>query len=176
MPGKHSSHVVTLGLKGLLSCMTTVSRSLNTGSERDTERGGSKAIPFRYMPTTFSRHTYKLQLSGFMFNTGSTPITLFAFYGVQRFGRGQHKDGFNCRADLHLLYCKFPGLCRGRSAGLGRQTLRFLECRQPYRRQLPIGPASNRYSEEFKAPGEPKPYSKFMPAHKLCHQSGKHLK
>lgn len=78
------------------------------------------------MPTTFSSHTYKLQLSAFMLNTASTPITLFDFYGAKRFGRGQHKDRFNHRADFQLLYYKFPGLCRGRSARPGRQTPRFL--------------------------------------------------
>ncbi len=64
-----------------------------------------------YMPTTFSRHTYKLQLPAFTLNPASTPVTLFDFCGVKRFGRGQHKDRFNCRAEFHLLYCKFPELC-----------------------------------------------------------------
>ena len=81
----------------------------NSGEE---PHAGSEAIPFHYMPTTFSRHTYKLQLPAFMLNTASTPITLFDFYGVERFGRGQHKDRFNRRAEFHLLYCKFPGLCK----------------------------------------------------------------
>ncbi|DBB11455.1 TPA: hypothetical protein ACH3X3_006866 [Trebouxia sp. C0006] len=44
-----------------------------------------------HTPTTFSRHTYKLQLPAFMLNTASTPITPFDFYGVKRFARGQHK-------------------------------------------------------------------------------------
>ena len=64
------------------------------------------------MPTTFSSHTNKLQLPAFMLNTASTPITLFDFYGVKRFGRNQHKDRFNRRAEFHLMYCRFPGLCK----------------------------------------------------------------
>ena len=47
-----------------------------------------------------------------MLNTASTPITLFDFYGVKRFGKGQHKDRFNRRALFHVLYCKFLWLCR----------------------------------------------------------------
>ena len=64
------------------------------------------------MPTTFDRQTYKLQLPAFMYNTAGTPITLSDFYGEKRFGRGQHKDRYHSRAEFHMLYCKFPGLCK----------------------------------------------------------------
>jgi len=77
---------------------------------------GSEAMPFNHMPTTCpppsAGHTYKLQLPAFMLNTASTPITLFDFHGLKRFGRGQHKDRVHHRAEFHLLYCNYPGLCK----------------------------------------------------------------
>ncbi len=57
------------------------------------------------------RNTCKLQLPAFTSHTGSTSITLFGVYVVKRFGRDQHKDRFNRRAEFHLLYCKLPRLC-----------------------------------------------------------------
>lgn len=94
-------------------CVARPERATELHSTSDEEpRAGSEAIPFHYMPTTFDMQTYKLQLPAFMYNTAGTPITLSDFYGEKCFGRGQHKDRYNRRAEFHLLYCKFPGLCK----------------------------------------------------------------
>ena len=100
-------------LAAYFDCIARPKRAteLHDNSDQETH-AGSEAIPFHYMPTTSNRHTYKLQLPAFMLNTATTPITLFYVYEVKRFGRGQHKDRFNRRAECHLLYCKFLGLCK----------------------------------------------------------------
>jgi len=92
MPEKHSSHVVLLGPKELLSCMTTVKRSLMPVQRPCLSTTCQPHA--NHTPTTFSRHTYKLQLPAFMLNTASTPITPFDFYGVKR-QRPAQKDRFN---------------------------------------------------------------------------------
>ena len=74
--------------------------------------GGSASLPFHYIPSTFNRETYELQLPPFVTNTGSTPISLTDSRGRKRFGYGRHKDRSNWHAELHLFYCKFPGLCK----------------------------------------------------------------
>ncbi len=64
-------------------CIARPERATELHDNSDEEpRAGSEATPFHYMPTTFSRHTYKLQLPAFMLNTASTPIILFDFHGV----------------------------------------------------------------------------------------------
>ena len=94
-------------------CVARPERATELHSTSDEEpHAGLEAIPFHYRPTTFDRQTYKLQLPAFMYNTAGTPITLSDFYGEKCFGRGQHKDRYNRRAEFHLLYCKFPGLCK----------------------------------------------------------------
>ncbi|KAL3138912.1 hypothetical protein ABBQ32_005732 [Trebouxia sp. C0010 RCD-2024] len=74
--------------------------------------GGSASLPFHFIPTTFNRTTYQLQLPAFVYNTGSTPISLTDHRGRKRFGYGRHKDRFQWQAELHLFYCKFPALCK----------------------------------------------------------------
>jgi hypothetical protein len=112
MPGKHSSHVILLGPKEQLSNMTTVMRTLMPVqrpclSTTCQPHMCAHACPPR---APSAGHTYKLQLPAFMLNTASTPMTLFDFHGVKRFGRGQHKDRVHHRAEFHLLYCNYPGL------------------------------------------------------------------
>lgn len=70
------------------------------------------ALPFHYLPRTFDRETYELQLPSFMQDSASTPITLFDFYGEVPFGTRRHPDKHGRRAELHLLYCKLPGFCK----------------------------------------------------------------
>lgn len=74
--------------------------------------GGSASLPFHFIPTTFNRDTYQLQLSLFVCNTGSTPISLTDHRGRKNFGYGRHKDHFQWQAELQLYYCKFPALCK----------------------------------------------------------------
>ncbi len=112
----HPEATMVNAWKAFITCCIDIARperatELHDNSDEE-PRAGSEAIPFHYMPTSFSRHSYKLQLPAFMLDTASTPITLFGFYSVKRFGRNQHKDSFNHRAEFRLLYCKFPGLCK----------------------------------------------------------------
>ena len=46
-----------------------------------------------------------------MQNTISTPIALSDFYAEVKLGPSQ-QILFQCRAELHINYCKFPVLCK----------------------------------------------------------------
>lgn len=49
--------------------------------------GGSASLPFHYIPVTFDRNTYQLQLPSFVTNITSTPISSTDSRGYKRFGR-----------------------------------------------------------------------------------------
>lgn len=73
----------------------------------------SAATLFHYLPETFDRTTYQLELPTFLQPNASTRITMYdALKGRQRFGSRLHKDWHRRRPELHLFYLKFPKLCK----------------------------------------------------------------
>ena len=97
----------------ITSCKAMPDRASDMHQRSDQEAtGGSASLPFHYIPVTFDRETYQLQLPSFVTNTVSIPISLTDSRGYKRFGEGNHKDRFNWQAELHLYYLKFPGLCK----------------------------------------------------------------
>ena len=86
-----------------------------SGTDPTTDAAAASAsTPFHYIPTTFSRATYELQLPSFMDADADKRITMFDKHKkTRRFGgHGQHKDPHHWRAELHLFYLKFPQLCK----------------------------------------------------------------
>ena len=69
-------------------------------------------LSIHYLPETFDKQTYQLKLPDFMQSIVSTPVVLFDSCGAKEFGTRRHKDRHGRRAELHLLYCKMPGLCK----------------------------------------------------------------
>jgi len=111
----HPEATMVNSWKAFMTCCQAVPNRANELHENSDSAAtaGSASAPFHYIPITFDRQTYALHLPSFLEADASTRITMFdAHREGKRFGYGRHKDHHRWRAELHLLYCKFPKLCK----------------------------------------------------------------